>query len=116
MRYMTRAVRYILPYQVRENVFFVNGCEICSFQYMKKLQFNPLNIKFVQMIDRMEHHFFRFVRKKEDDVNDDSDSKHTKPVHRMIKYIRRISAPDETCRFGIDRLKSQLYPDRFDPV
>ena len=96
--------------------FFVNSCEICSFQYMKKLQFNPLNIKFVQMIDRMEHHFFRFVRKKEDDVNDDSDSKHTKPVHRMIKYIRRISAPDETCRFGIDRLKSQLYPDRFDPV
>ena len=83
---------------------------------MEQLELDPLYVCMVQMVQRLQHHFFRFSGKEEDHVNDNLDPCRAQIVYGPVKDIQRIAPPDKLCCFRMDRLQSQFDPDRFDLV
>ena len=49
-------------------------------------------------------------------MDNDRDPDRAQILYRPVKDFQRVAPPDKFCCFRMDRLQSQLHPDRFDPV
>src|SRR5699024_6544548 len=104
---------YIRSMEGRARIVF---CKISALQDMKELQFHPLYVTAVQIVDRGEHHFLGLSGKIEDRVDDHGDIDAAETADGFVEYRQGIPAADIFRCFRMDRLKSKLDPDRFDPV
>lgn len=85
-------------------------------QNVKQLQLDALNITGVQIIAGLQHRVTVFSRKPENDMHDDLNADGPQLCDGSRKAGERIATPDKTGSIFVDRLQSELDPDRLDPV
>ena len=83
---------------------------------MEQLQLDALNITGVQIIAGLQHRVTVFSRKTENDMHDDLNADGPQLCDGSSKAGERIASPDKTGGIFVDRLQSELDPDRLDPV
>ena len=63
------------------------------------------------MADGVQHHFFCFSRKAQDNVNNDFQVPGIQVFYGLVEDRERIAPSDESGGFLMDGLEAQFYPD-----
>ena len=69
-----------------KGVFFIVGCKGCVGLDMEQLQFDPLNIHMIEIVDRIQHIVFRLTRQIQNRMNNYRDADGAKFFYCLFKY------------------------------
>ena len=109
-------VQILVPFISAEKTGFMISGKICTTQYMKKLQLDPLDIHGVQISHCFQDILPAFAGKPQDGVDDHFDAACAEIFHCGIKTGQWIAASYISGGIFMDSLESQLHPHRFDLV
>ena len=109
-------IQVLVPFIYPEFACKIIICKICSFQNMKKLEFDSLHRFSVQIFHSGEDIAFFLPRKPQYGVRDHFYPPRPKIFHSHIETGKRIPPSDIPGCFFMDRLQSKLRPYRFPSV
>ena len=99
-------VQILVPFISAEKTGFMISGKICTTQYMKKLQLDPLDIHGVQISHCFQDILPAFAGKPQDGVDDHFDAACAEIFHCGIKTGQWIAAPYISGGIFMDSLES----------